>query len=241
MIDTRGAARPFNRGAAAGSARPFNRCAAAGSARPAQHLCSCRLRSPGQPLCSCRHWRANPPWLQAAPAAIAMATNVVSAISASEAPAVAVFFVWASMHQGHCVIWAMPSAMSSFVLLGIASSLNAFCSNSRNARYTSGTSSRIFLNCVLTSTSWNCITASLRLPKSGAAAPRLLQAVEPLGAAGQDLALGLRRQLGAIGDQLRSAGEEAIGVRIVGRPEDLVRADVVREHREAALDGLERD
>src|SRR5882724_6310830 len=69
----------------------------------------------------------------------------------------------------------------------------------------------------------------------------LLQAVESLRAAGQDLALGLRRQLRPIGDQLRRAGEEAVGVRIVGGPEDLVRTDVVGEYREAALDGLERD
>ena len=64
---------------------------------------------------------------------LATAACVVSAISASEAPAVDAFFVWASMHQGHCVIWAMPSAMSSLVLFGIAPSLNAFWSNSRKA------------------------------------------------------------------------------------------------------------
>src|SRR6267143_2422211 len=69
----------------------------------------------------------------------------------------------------------------------------------------------------------------------------LLQAVESLGAARQDLALRLRRQLRPIGDQLRRAGEEAVGMRVVGGPEDLVRTDVVGEHREAALDGLERD
>src|SRR4030095_1926779 len=87
-----------------------------------------------QPLCSCRHWSASPPWLHAAPAAMAIATKVVSAISASEAPAIAAFFVWASMHQGHWVIWAMPRAISSLVLAGMAPSLKAFWSNSRNAR-----------------------------------------------------------------------------------------------------------
>src|SRR5881396_2172178 len=45
------------------------------------------------PLCSCRHCRTSPPWLQAAPAAIAMATKIVSAISASPAPAMAAFCV----------------------------------------------------------------------------------------------------------------------------------------------------
>src|ERR1700704_2531030 len=69
----------------------------------------------------------------------------------------------------------------------------------------------------------------------------LLQAVESLGAARQDLALRLRRQLRPIGDQLRRAGEEAVGMRIVGRPQDLVRPDVVREDAEAALHGLEGD
>src|SRR5213594_2865578 len=70
---------------------------------------------------------------------------------------------------------------------------------------------------------------------------KLAQAVEAHGAAGQDLALRLRRQLGPVGDELRRAREEAVGVRIVGGPQDLVRADVIGEDREAALDGLERD
>src|SRR5712692_8754136 len=72
-------------------------------------------------------------------------------------------------------------------------------------------------------------------------APRLLERVETLGAARQDLPLRLRRQLRPIRDQLRSAGEEAVGMRIVGRPQDLVWPDVVREDAEAALHGLERD
>ena len=91
-------------------------------------------------------------WLHAAPAAIAIATKVVSAISASEAPAVAAFLVWAWMHHGHCVICAIPSAISSLVLPGIAPSLNACLSKSRNARNDSGASSRMRLNWVATST-----------------------------------------------------------------------------------------
>ena len=39
-----------------------------------------RLRPP---RCSSRHWSASPPWLQAAPAAIAIATKMISAISSS--------------------------------------------------------------------------------------------------------------------------------------------------------------
>src|SRR6266705_3797811 len=72
-------------------------------------------------------------------------------------------------------------------------------------------------------------------------APRLLERVETLGASRQDLPLRLRRQLRPVGDQLRRAGEEAVGVRVVRGPEDLVRPDVVREDAQAALDGLERD
>src|SRR5262245_66540277 len=72
-----------------------------------------------QPLCSCRHWSASPPWLHAAPAAMAMATNVVSAISASDAPAIAAFLVWASMHQGEWVIWEMTRVIRSLCLAGL--------------------------------------------------------------------------------------------------------------------------
>src|SRR5256885_6957611 len=68
-----------------------------------------------------------------------------------------------------------------------------------------------------------------------------LQRVEALGAARQDLALRLRRQLRPIRDQLRRAGEEAVRMRIVGGPQDLVRADVVREDTQAAFDRLEGD
>src|SRR5207245_6106951 len=111
--------------------------------------------------CSSSDWRASPPWLQAAPAAIAMATKVVSAISWSVAPALAARAVCASMHHGHWVICAMPSAISSFVFTASAPSANALPSNSRNARYASGASSRIRLNCFFTSTPWNTMAALL--------------------------------------------------------------------------------
>src|SRR5271169_3641845 len=45
----------------------------------------------------------------------------------------------------------------------------------------------------------------------------------------------------AVLDHLRCAGEEAVAMRIVGRPQDLVRSDILGEHPEAALDRLERD
>src|SRR6266851_3513938 len=69
-----------------------------------------------------------------------------------------------------------------------------------------------------------------------------IYAVEPHRAAGEDLMLGLGRgALQALANHIRRAGEEPIAMRIVGRPQDLVRADIVGEHPEAALDRLERD
>ncbi len=87
-------------------------------------------------LCSVpRHCSASPPWLHAAPAAIAIATKMTSPISSSLQPAVvAPACVCASMHHGHCVMCAMPSAISSFVFTGSAPAANAFWSKSRNAR-----------------------------------------------------------------------------------------------------------
>src|SRR5215469_18718204 len=42
-------------------------------------------------------------------------------------------------------------------------------------------------------------------------------------------------------DHVRRTGKEPVAVRVVGRPQDLVRADIVGEMREAALDRLERN
>src|SRR5215813_9904513 len=77
------------------------------------------------------------------------------------------------MHHGHWVICGMPSAISSLVLPGIAPSLNASLSKSKNARYASGTSSRIRLNCVGTSTPWNSIVISPLPTYPAARAPAL--------------------------------------------------------------------
>src|SRR5262249_11461690 len=117
-----------------------------------------RREQPGETRhfpCSCRDWSVRPPWLQAAPAAIAIGTKMVSAISASVATAFVARCVCASMHHGHCVMCAMPSATSSFVFTGSAPAANAFPSKSRNARYASGTSSRMRFMTVLMSTPWN--------------------------------------------------------------------------------------
>ena len=67
----------------------------------------------------------SPPWAQAAPAAIAIDTKMTSPSSFSEAPAFVARAVWASMHQGHCVMFAMPTAISSFVLASSAPGANA--------------------------------------------------------------------------------------------------------------------
>src|SRR6185436_20306148 len=67
-----------------------------------------------------------------------------------------------------------------------------------------------------------------------------MQAVEPHGAAGHDLMLGVGRQaLHALAHHVRRPREEAVAMRIVGRPQDLVRPDVVGEYAERALDRLE--
>ena len=78
------------------------------------------LRRVRRPAVLPRHCSARPPWLHAAPDAIAMATKMTSPISSSLQPACAAFFVCASMHHGHCVMCAMPSAISSFVFDGSA-------------------------------------------------------------------------------------------------------------------------
>src|SRR5882724_10795237 len=50
-----------------------------------------------------------------------------------------------------------------------------------------------------------------------------------------------RRALEVLANHIRRPGEEPVAMRIVSRPQDLVRADIIREHPEAALDRLERD
>src|SRR4029450_10135015 len=69
----------------------------------------------------------------------------------------------------------------------------------------------------------------------------LRELVEALGPAGQDLALRRLGELRARSGDLRRPGEEPVGVRVVRRPEDLVRADVLGKDAEAALDRLEGD
>src|SRR5262245_27727920 len=72
-------------------------------------------------------------------------------------------------------------------------------------------------------------------------APSSAEAVEAHRAAGQDAVLRRGGEGGAVGDEGGRAGEEAVGVRIVRGPQDLVRADVVGEDVEGALDRLEGD
>src|SRR5439155_18528780 len=70
----------------------------------------------------------------------------------------------------------------------------------------------------------------------------LAKAVEAEGAAGEHLVLRLGGQPPEpFAEHLRRARKEAVRVRIIGGPHDLVRPDVVGQHRDAALDRLERD
>src|SRR4030095_13466592 len=77
-------------------------------------------------------------------------------------------------------------------------------------------------------------------PRSAAAGSA--QAIEAEGAAGEHLVLRLGGQRPEpLAEHLRRTRGEAVRVRIVGGPQDLVRPDVVGEHRDAAFDRLERD
>ena len=69
-----------------------------------------------------------------------------------------------------------------------------------------------------------------------------VEAVETDSATGENAALGLRRgALQPLADHVRRAGEEAVGVRVVGRPQDFVWTDIIGQHPQVALDRLERD
>src|SRR5580700_5521255 len=79
-------------------------------------------------------------------------------------------------------------------------------------------------------------------PKGGEGTTVSVEAVKAHCAAGEDAAVGLGRgALQALAHHVGRAREEAVAVRVVGRPHDLVGADIVGEHLEAALDRLERD
>src|SRR5262249_16647421 len=89
----------------------------------------------------------------------------------------------------------------------------------------------------------------LRRSKESAAPGRRalfgLVSVEPVEshrAAGQDALLRLGRgALQALAHHVGGAGKEAVAVRIVGRPHDLVGPDVIGEHVQGAFHRLERD
>src|SRR5690349_17902536 len=62
------------------------------------------------------------------------------------------------------------------------------------------------------------------------------------GAAGQNAALGRRRRaLQPLAHHVGRPREEAVLMRVVGRPHDLVGADIVGQHGDRTLDRLERD
>src|SRR5260370_7260088 len=69
-----------------------------------------------------------------------------------------------------------------------------------------------------------------------------MQAVDPHDASGKYLMLRFGRQRREpFADHLRRTGEEAVLMRIIGRPHDFVRPDIVGQHGDAVLDRLERD
>src|SRR3989442_11033383 len=71
---------------------------------------------------------------------------------------------------------------------------------------------------------------------------RSTEAVEAERAAGEHLVLRLGGQRPEpLAQHLRRAREEAVRVRIIGGPHDLVRPDIVGQHGDAALDRLEVD
>src|SRR6516165_5006074 len=70
----------------------------------------------------------------------------------------------------------------------------------------------------------------------------LLKPVEPHRAAGLDAVLGFGRgACETIEHHLRRTREKPVRVRVVGRPQDPARADIIGQHLNAALDRLERD
>src|ERR1700675_2438800 len=82
--------------------------------------------------------------------------------------------------------------------------------------------------------------AWVRGPRLGPAGSA--QAVEAEGTPGEHLVLRLGGQRPeSLAEHLRRAREEAVLVRIVGGPHDLVRPDIVGQDRDAAFDRLERD
>src|SRR6266851_3138675 len=81
-------------------------------------------------------------------------------------------------------------------------------------------------------------------PQTGARndAPPSVQAVKAERPAGHHAVLRRRRQADKLlPDHVGRAREEAIWVRIVGCPQDLIGTDIVGQHPEAALDRLEGD
>src|SRR2546425_5804297 len=82
--------------------------------------------------------------------------------------------------------------------------------------------------------SWTKFRAAMRIASA--------KAVEAEGATGEHLVLRLGGQPSEpLAEHLRRARKEAVRVRIIGGPHDLVRPDVVGQHRDAAFDRLERN
>ena len=85
---------------------------------------------------------ASRPWAKPPPARIAVATQAVSASSASLAPALTAFCACESMQYVHCVVMPTARAMSSRNFSGMSrpSAANTALSKSTHARRMSGVS-----------------------------------------------------------------------------------------------------
>src|SRR6266568_8971917 len=81
-----------------------------------------------------------------------------------------------------------------------------------------------------------CEPVMLSFPDVGGGS---VHAVKRKGAASEHPALGrLRSALQPLAHHVGRAGEEAVGMRIVGPPHDLVGADIIGEHLERPFDRL---
>src|SRR5215510_4239825 len=95
---------------------------------------------------------------------------------------------------------------------------------------------------VCAATAFRGITCLLQITIGRIDGPMLVQPIKAHRATGHDPVLGLRRHsLEAIQQHLWRTREEAVGVRVVGGPQNFVRADIIGEHLDAALDRFERD
>src|ERR1700756_3133861 len=134
------------------------------------------------------------------------------------------------------------------VAIAFASSARPVVSGKSRCAMMPEPTTAISRNAVATSSiraAWTAGRTSVAGRAAGASAlicTLLLKPVEPYRAAGHDAVLGFGRgACETIEHHLRRAREKPVRVRVVGRPQDPARADIIGQHLDAALDRLERD